>query len=129
MSFSQTHKTTITRPGAEEIVSAATHTAGAAPNIDETITDGTNELVNWAADVSEIKALVIVVDGPCTIKTNSSSEPDNTLTFAAAGRYEWTVASRATEDVCRLDTDVTALYVTTTGAVRLQISCLMDPTP
>lgn len=129
MAFQHTYKTIVTRPGTDDLQFAGSHQGSAELNLDESIEDGSDELVSWAVDVSQIKAIAFIVDGPCTIKTNSSSEPDNTLTFAAAGRYAWSLANGATEDVCLIDADVTALYVTTTGVVRLQIDCLIDATP
>jgi hypothetical protein len=104
--------------------------AGAENNIDENIAQSqTNKLVAFAVDVSQLKSLWIKSSAAMTIKTNSSSAPDNTLTLAADVPVKW---QEGDAHACPLTVDVTALYITT-GAIGadgadLEINALVDPT-
>jgi hypothetical protein len=79
-------------------------------------------------DISQIAALFIHAAGDLTIKTNSSSTPDDTLALKADEPYVW-----ATGDYSPLllDADVTKVFVSNAGAaaVTLYVECLYDPTP
>lgn len=108
--------------------------AGAEGGVDESIpASSTNLPVAFAADVSQIKSLYIVADGPLTLKTNSSTEPDNTITLAANDPFVWVTGDPALRDTAgtAITTDITGLYVTNAdadNAVLLQIRMLVDPT-
>ena len=96
-------------------------------SVDETLSVGTNTLIGFTADVSAIKSIIIKAgDGALTVKTNSSSTPDDTLTVPASGAYIWNTSSL---DANLLGTDITALYVTNAAASSLRIECLEDSTP
>lgn len=98
--------------------------------VDATIAAGaTNALVNANIRVAGLKSFVFYASTACTVKTNNSTTPGNTLTIPAGGSLIWhTDASYANP----LTVDVTALYVTnsnaTTAAV-FKMTALVDVTP
>lgn len=78
----------------------------------------TNSQFDIEIDVANAKVLSICADQDCTIKTNSTSTPGDTLTLEANKPLVWTeddtkTAAAAVEKF--LDDDVTTLYVTTGG--------------
>ncbi len=90
--------------------------------------DDTTDLV-FAIDVSQVKSLVFKASGPCSIKTNSASEPDYTLDLADAPHaYLWTSGSPA---ALVLVDDVTSLHVVVPdggGDVTLEVYGRYDAT-
>jgi hypothetical protein len=113
----------------ESITNTVSQTAASEVNVDESIANGaTNVAVTWAVDQSELKLLYIVSDKALTLKTNSSSAPDDTITLAANQPVEWCASDSAT---CPLSADVTLLYVTNSSgaSAALTIRALQDPTP
>lgn len=110
-----------------------TLTGEAAELIDVSIPDeAVDTQVAFAHDRSEGAALLIVADGVCTLKTNNSGAPDDTLVLAADKPICW--QSGNTKDAAALplfDADVTALYVSNASgaAVRLRIFSLGGVTP
>lgn len=85
----------------------------------------TNLLILAAIDVSQVKMIVMQADVACTIKTNSSGSPANTINLVAGVPYIWAVGDY---NSLLLTTDVSALYVTVAGAAEcnLQILALID---
>lgn len=69
----------------------------------------TDQLYTLAIDVSEIQTLFLYTDGALTLETNSSSAPDQTLTFAANKPLVWVYGMPSTNP---LTTDVTKFYLT-----------------
>jgi hypothetical protein len=62
----------------------------------------------------------------CTVKTNSSGTPDDTITLLADKPLFWDTQILATEGTaCPLTVDVTTgLFITTTAIGTLTIACL-----
>lgn len=84
---------------------------------------GTNTQVNIPdLDVSEIQSIRIQSDVDCTIKTNSSGSPDDTLDLVAGVPYIWNTDSY---DSLLLTVDVTTIYVTNAAACTLKIEALI----
>lgn len=107
--------------------------SGGEKNLDETIPGSTtDQLVDFDMDVSQMKGLFIVADQDCTIKTNSSGSPVNTITLLANVPFVWVAGDAALRDTggAVITTDITKLYVTVGGATAalLQIRSLYDPT-
>lgn len=99
------------------------------PSIDEEITaDAVDQLVSFALDVSQLKAIFILAQGNMTLETNSGAAPDDTINLKAGVPYIWTTDSY---DTCKLTVDVTKLYMTETSSAtnRLRIECVFDATP
>ena len=105
--------------------------AGERHVVSESIPDSSTDLsVNWTADVSEIKSLLIVSDYAITVETNSGASPANTITLVAGEPVIWT-AGMPGAPACPLTTDVTGLFITNASgsAALLTIKMIQDPTP
>jgi hypothetical protein len=89
----------------------------------------TNLLIAFTLDVSTVIALGISASKALTIKTNSSSAPDDTITLADS---ESIIYGNDEPDAVAnpFTTDVTALYVTNAGAAAsvLKIAAGLDVT-
>ena len=116
--------------GGRIVESNKTYSGEAGPPLDVSIPDSSSDMfIAWNIDVSQIQAIIILSDYEITIKTNSSSTPDDTLVLPAGEPYLWTPDSL---DTCLLTTDVTTgLYVSNSSgsAARLQIEDVTDATP
>ena len=88
----------------------------------------TNLEVNCNIDVSQIKIIGMCANGTLTVKTNSTSAPDNTIALVADLPLLWTHNYYFSNP---LGADVTKLYLTNAGssAVVFQLVVLEDPTP
>lgn len=78
--------------------------------------DSTDELYDIEIDVTNAKMLSMVCDCDCTVKTNDSGSPVDTLTLVAGQPLVWdeTMTKDGGDPVEKfLSADVTALYVTT----------------
>jgi hypothetical protein len=105
--------------------------AGGMASLHEAIpANATNVLMTVALDVSAMKAFYLLSDVACTIKTNSSGSPADTITVAAGVPMLWDVAHEGALPN-PFGTDVTAFYVTTASTVggTLSFYALSDPTP
>ena len=106
-------------------------TAGERHDLSESIPDSSTDLsVNWTADVSEVKSLLIVSNYAVTVETNSGSSPADTFTLVANEPIIWS-ASQPGSPACPLTTDVTGLFITNSSgsAALLTIKMIQDPTP
>jgi hypothetical protein len=106
-----------------------TYTGDGEANYDGSIATGvTNGEIDIALDVSAIKAMVMYSTQALTVKTNSTSAPDNTISLAAGKQLVWTTDHL---DACPLTADVTKFYVTndsgSTATVKFRF--LVDVTP
>jgi hypothetical protein len=89
----------------------------------------TNDDYVWAADVSQIKFIVITANYDCTLKANSSGSPAYTLTLKANKPLLWWTDCGYSN---LLTTDTTVLYLTaadTATDFNLTIRGVYDPTP
>lgn len=112
--------------------SAIASTGGLEINVDEAIPALSSDLaVAFTADVSQLKSLYIVGSAAMTIETNDGGSPINTITLAANVPFVWTSQDsldlRDTAETA-ITTDITALYLTSTGGGSLKIRALIDPT-
>ena len=127
MSFSQTVAQSI-RVGGQDVAQNNAYSADSQTSVDVAIPI---EAVNFALDVSQIKALFILSDQDLTIETNNAGPdpaPDDTISLVAGVPLVWTHDSYYAN---LLTTDITALYVTnaSAAAARLRIEALHDATP
>ena len=105
----------------------STQTAGGEANIDEAVTDGAEQLVAYELDISQAKMFMMWSQGGnMTVKTNSDTVPDDTISLVDGETLTWTTDEPNL--TIPLTADVTALYVTNTGTATLKIRCLYDPT-
>lgn len=93
--------------------------------IDTTAPIGTNVEYEAAFTVAQIKSLAIYAAVACTIKTNSSSEPDDTITMVAGEIITWDENSVY---ACPITADVTSLFLTNAASGLIQFYALYDPT-
>jgi len=129
MQMSVTHRQALTVTAGTAVSVDESFDCTGENNISESIGAGqTNKLVNFACDVSTLVSLFIKVSAACVIKTNDSGTPDDTFTFLEAGWIVWNNLMPA-EVACPLTADVTALYVTNTPAVTVEIKSGVDATP
>ena len=82
----------------------------------------------FTLSVANTKAFTISCDVACTIKTNNSTTPANTLVLVANKPYVWVLDSY---DTFKLTVDVTQIFVVVAGAVsgNVQIEAIVDATP
>lgn len=103
-------------------------TSGAEANISESITNGTDQLVAYEMDISQLKTFVIWSSGgDMTVETNSSSAPDDTFNLTDGVPVFWSANMQGSPGI-PLSADITALYVTNTGTATLEVRALFDPT-
>lgn len=88
----------------------------------------TNEEVSFAAARANIKSILIFADGAMTLKTNSSSVPDDTFALTADKFLNWNTNNLA---AIPFAADITKFFVTNSsgGTVKLTILALLDVTP
>ena len=116
--------------GAATIQKSITATGGGVALVSETIAGEETDLeIAFDLDKSATTMFVMTATGPLTIKTNSSSEPQETITIAADGIIPW--AEGEDGFTSPFADDVTKLFVTNaelTDAV-LSIQAVYDVTP
>ncbi len=126
-----THRmtTSFSRGGTSYVDTIDVSASGEAAISEAVPANTTNLHLTLALDQSALKSFYAVSDEAVTIKTNSSSAPDDTLTLVA-GVPMWWPGSPAGS--CPITADVSAgIYVTnaTANAATLTIFALQDATP
>ena len=88
----------------------------------------TNQQVIIAFTMAALKSVLIYADGACTLKTNSTSAPDDTFSLDADSGVVWNNQMTITNP---FTANVTTIYITTpSGAtVNVKIYALVDSTP
>jgi hypothetical protein len=81
----------------------------------------TNLLIPMSYLVANLKSIFILSDQNCTIKTNSSGSPQETITLVANVPFVWQYQSGVTVPFAG---DVTAWYITNTPALNLKARIL-----
>lgn len=82
----------------------------------------TNEALAIAVPVARIATIFISSTRNLTLKTNSTSAPDDTLAISATRPYVW--ASGDTSD-CPFTVDITAIYLTNATASSATVTVLI----
>ena len=93
----------------------------------QTIPAGTNTQVNLPISVANSVLQAIESSTACTIKTNSTSAPAQTITLGAAQQQIWDTSQITGAKL--FTTDVTALFVTNAADTILKIIIGTDETP
>lgn len=137
MSFNHSILKRLTTPeGSVEATEGVSASSPAA--IEETIAAGqTAYLINLAFTVAGLKSIWLLSDQVITIKTNSSSVPDDTIILAAGVPLEWntgythTVGGVTPWPACPFTAPVTKIYVANSSGTTANLSCrvLADATP
>ena len=90
--------------------------------VDETFpAASTNATLTLALTVANLQAVFIVCSQNCTLKTNSTSSPGNTLNLVAGIPLAWGVSSGLANP---FTSNVTVVYVTCSPACRVQMKIL-----
>ncbi len=98
-------------------------------SVEFTIADSvTDQLVNFTADVSLIKAIIILSTQDVTLKTNDSGAPAETIVLLADNPLVWYEGSYYTN---LLATDITKSYFSNASGstATVKILMIMDSTP
>lgn len=115
--------------GNESVSKQVSKSADSEKNLDIAVPENsTNLAIAFTCDVSELQSLYLVSTVNMTLKTNSTSSPQETLTLVANEPVIWWDGNPLTMPFAG---DITALYATT-GAVgdgTLSIRSLIDATP
>jgi len=102
---------------------------GGVNDVSETIPGNSTNLQLAAAFPATLTCLsILATGGNLTLKTNSSTVPDDTFTLVDGKKLEWTANSL---EACPITSDVATLFVTKAGAgdVLLEILTGYDVTP
>lgn len=127
--MSQTHRVTRTwsLASGQQLTATESIACSGGIDVDETIpANSTDLLVALTLDVSQLKVLYMLATADMTLETNSSSSPVHTITLKAGVPRVWTSTDGSTSPVA--NTDVTALYVTSTAGGTLKIRAGYDAT-
>lgn len=87
----------------------------------------TNYEIDWVLTFANLKAVAIVADQDCTVKTNSTSSPAETLTLKANQALVWRENDPAAMHF--LSVNLTKIYVTNTTALTIKFGHVQDITP
>lgn len=135
MANTLTHRiSTSVRTNAGTVTSTSYDITGTAEtNIElNSLAIGTNTAQDFTADVSQCTSVAISWvpasgSSSCTIKTNSSGSPADTLTILASKPLIWnTTILSVLGTACPLTVDVTGLFITTTVIGTLNIYYLAN---
>lgn len=125
MSFTLTHRDDFST-NAQTVSNTQSVTGDDQTNISTTIANGaTNQEIVLGIDISLAKAVIIRSTQVLTIKTNSSSTPDDTITTVANIAKKWIDGGY---DSIFLSADVTKIFVSNASGAdaTLQIIVLAD---
>ena len=89
--------------------------------------DETDYEIDWAFTLANAKAYAIVANQDCTVETNSSSSPTETLTLKADQALVWRENDPSTMHF--LSANLTKIYVTTTVETVIKFGHAADITP
>jgi hypothetical protein len=91
---------------------------------DQTFSASTvNQSITLALTAADLQAVFLVSPQGCTIKTNSTGSPNNTITLEPNIPVIWGASNGLT---CPFTADVTVAYVSCTPAARLQMKILTN---
>lgn len=95
-------------------------------NFDQQVPIGTNTAYAFNLVRSKLLSLCISSDTACTIKTNSSSAPTDTLSIGAGETRLWTLATNLIAN-CPITADITAgIFVTNAAISNLKIRAVVS---
>jgi hypothetical protein len=106
-----------------------TYTCDAEHNFDGVIATGAvNAEIDVAVTKAAIKTMMLSSTQAVTVKTNSSSSPQETINLTAGQLLMWTVDDTA---ACPFSADVTKMYVTNASGkdATFKFRALVDSTP
>ena len=104
-------------------------TTDAEANFDKTLTASQANLeIDIAFPYTRIKSFYVLAQGACTLKINSSTDPDVTITLAAGQPLKWRYVDAAANP---FSTNVSSIFLTDTSAAsnRIQFFLAYEGTP
>lgn len=120
MSFQDTWALSYTQaPGAQVVSTSITLTANSQQNTDLLVNANSEVRANVSIIKADIQSLLLFCDQSITLKTNSSSAPQDTLNVQANVPYVWTV-NTASIFACPFSNNVSAIFVNTAAVVNVQ---------
>lgn len=124
MSYTMTVQTVVALEG-QSLSGTATASAEAIDKRQVVLDENADDVeILQTLDVSEVKGLVLLCSADATLKTNSSSEPDDTISLTAGRSVSWITGQGANP----LTADVTSFFASSTTGGTLQMWFLSDPT-
>jgi hypothetical protein len=87
--------------------------------------NSTNKEVDITIDVSALKGIVLLADAAVTVKSNSSTEPDDNFDLGAGRDLSWITG----QGDAPFSADVTKLYLTSEAGGNVNIWVYKDSTP
>ena len=125
MSYTMTVQTVVAVEG-QSLTGTATASAEALDKREVVLEEAATEVeILQNLDVSEVQGLVLLCSADATLKTNSSSEPDDTINLTAGRSVSWITGQGSNP----LTTDVTRFFASCAEGGTLQMWFLSDPTP
>jgi len=126
-----THKTGITYSSDAGTITSTTETfqGDGESNYDGSIpANTTNGEIDVVVPHTPIRSLVLFSSVDVTLKTNSSSVPDDTIALKGGSQVVWNTNH---PEACPFTTDVTKIFITNAGAAAatVKIRVLLDSTP
>lgn len=120
MSITHQQSLSISSSGGGPNVGGSVTEIGGTETVINTVFAGslTNSLFAMAFVAANLQSIVLVASQPITIKTNSGSSPANTINLLAGIPLVWSKSSAYFANP--FTSDVTAWYITTTGASGLK---------
>lgn len=92
-----------------------TYTADAELDIDDTVAASTtNKEFDLSVTIANVKSMVLYADQAVTVKTNSATSPQDTISLAAKKQLFWNIDSH---DSIPFAGNLTKLFVTNSGGV------------
>lgn len=110
----------------ETVSSPVTISSEGENNRDVNVVGGVQLEVAMVFPFASLRSLFILSDADCTIKTNSSGSPGNTLTLKAGLPLVWYYQCGLVNPI---SVDVTKFLIDAAVAARVRIKCLVDVTP
>lgn len=113
--------------GSASFQKSVTRSNEAGDKIDVSIAADTNKEISIAFPTAALDFIYIYCDKAITLKTNSTSAPDDTISLAAGVPLVWMKTSGI---ACPFTAAVTKIYATGTGSAQvLSFRILRDATP
>jgi hypothetical protein len=94
-------------------------------NVSKQLSSGTNQEIDFAVTQANLQSLCISTSTACTVKTNSTGSPQDTISLVAGQCLVWTLATD-TIGKCPFSGDVTKIYVTNASTTGFNIRALVN---
>ena len=124
--MSQTFTTVLTvQTPSGNISGSGTESADAMASIDTTLAVADDAEYDIDFKYDQVKSFIIKSAVACTIKTNSSSVPDDTITLVAGEPLQWRDGDAFDNP---FTADVSSIFISAAAAGAFQMYVLHDPT-